>query len=106
MVEYKAGPRRREPTHPGKIVASSIGELGISQRVAALSMGVTPMALANVIHCQSGVSPEMALRLGRFFGNGPQLWLGMQADHDLWKAERAIGDQVAKITPAKVAFDA
>lgn len=100
MAEYKAGPRRREPTHPGRIVASSLEALRMSARMAAGRLGVTATALGNVIAGTSAVSPEMALRLGTFFDNGPELWLGMQADHDLWRARQALKAELAKIEPA------
>jgi plasmid maintenance system antidote protein VapI len=45
----------------------------------------------------------MALRLGKFCGNGPRLWIRMQEAYDLWHAERAIAADLAKIKPARVA---
>jgi antitoxin HigA-1 len=39
----------------------------------------------------------MALRLGKFFGNGPEFWIGLQTDHDLWTARQRIGDEIARI---------
>jgi addiction module HigA family antidote len=102
MAEFKAGPRRREPTHPGRIVADALAGLRphLSVRQAALRIGVTPQALANVIEAKSGVTPEMALRLGTFFGNGAELWLGMQHDFDLWRARQKMRTDLAKIKPA------
>lgn len=101
MAEYKAGARKREPTHPGKIVASSLRSAGINPRTAAIAMGITPMALHNVINGKSAVSPAMALRLGRFFDNGPQLWLGLQSDHDLWREGIALEKTLATMKTAK-----
>jgi addiction module HigA family antidote len=45
----------------------------------------------------SGVSPEMAVRLGKFCGNGPTLWLRMQQSYDLWQAEQRLGKELDKI---------
>jgi addiction module HigA family antidote len=53
-----------------------------------------------VIEGKSGVTPEMALRLGTFFGNGAELWLGMQHDFDLWRARQKMRTDLAKIKPA------
>lgn len=105
MAEYKAGARKREPTHPGKIVASALAELRppLSVRQAAIAMGVTPMGLGKVTACKSAVSPEMALRLGAFFDNGAEVWLGMQADYDLWHARVKLGAALAKIKPVRKA---
>ena len=51
----------------------------------------------------TAVTPEMALRLGKFCGNGPDLWIRMQEAHDLWHAKRRIADELASIKTAKVA---
>jgi len=100
MAEYKAGARQRPPTHPGKIIERAIAESeNLSTRKAALAMGVTAQALANVIAGASAVSPEMALRLGAFFSNGAELWLAMQTDYDLWRARQAMKGEIAKIKP-------
>jgi addiction module HigA family antidote len=50
---------------------------------------------------RSAVSTKMALRLGKYFGNGPQLWLNLQQDHDLWHAERALSGELGKIAQVK-----
>lgn len=106
MPEFKAGARKREPTHPGQIIESSLHALHMSARQAAIAMGITPMALLNVMKQSSGVTPAMALRLGKFFGNGPQLWMGLQVDHDLWHAKAAMKEQLAKIREARQREDA
>lgn len=100
MAEYPAGPRKREPTHPGRIVAEAIDNLRMSARTAAKRIGVTPTTLGNVMACKAAVTPAMALRLGRFIGNGPELWLGMQQDYDLWHAGHQLRAELARIKPA------
>ncbi len=102
MATYKAGPRKRPPTHPGAIVGTALEDLRMSVAAAAKAIGVTRMALYNVINGDSAISAEMALRLGKFLGNGPELWINMQTDFDLWKARQAIGAAVEKIKPAAV----
>ena len=49
------------------------------------------------------MKPAVAVRLGKLFGDGPGVWLRMQVEHDLWKAEREMKDQIAKIPTLKVA---
>jgi addiction module HigA family antidote len=100
MTEHKAGPRRRPPTHPGAIIKRQLEALGLSAYAAAPLIGVTRMALGNIIAEKSAVSPDMALRLGKFFDNGPEIWMGLQADVDLWNARARLKDDLAKIKPA------
>src|SRR5262245_16693723 len=101
MAEYKAGPRKRRPTHPGAMVKSDLEELGVSVNAAALAMGVTRAALGNLVSEKSAVSPEMALRLGKYFRNGPHLWIHMQVEVDLWDASQKIGAEIDAIEPAE-----
>lgn len=101
MTELRAGPRRRRPTHPGQVLASSLAELGLSNYAAAPLLGITKAALGNIVNEKSAVSPEMALRLGKFFGNGAEIWMGLQADIDLWDARQKLGPALEKIKPAK-----
>lgn len=100
MAEFKAGPRRRKPTHPGQVLASNLAAIEVTPYAAAPLLGVTRMALGNIIAEKSAVSPDMALRLGKFFDNGPELWMGLQADYDLWMAREKLRDELAKIKPA------
>jgi addiction module HigA family antidote len=53
--------------------------------------------LHRVLAGKSGVSAEMAVRLGKFCGNGPGVWLRLQQSYDLWHAERRLGPELAKI---------
>ena len=81
----------REPTHPGAILHEDVlPALKLSVSEAARQLGVTRQTLHRIIAGTHSITPEMALRLGRFCGNGPQLWLRMQAEHDLWQARRRI----------------
>lgn len=59
--------------------------------------------LHRILSETTAVTPGMALRLGRFCGNGPNLWIRMQEAYDLWQAEQALGAELARIKPAKVA---
>lgn len=99
--DMKAGPRKVAPLHPGKIVEGTLERLDkMSVRAAAMRIGVTAQALHNVIDGKSAISAEMALRLGTFFGSGPELWLNMQQDYDLWHARVKLKDELAKIERA------
>jgi addiction module HigA family antidote len=94
----------RCPTHPGEVLRNDVlPSLGMNVSDAARALGVTRQTLHRILAGTTVVTPEMALRLGKFCGNGPDLWIRMQEAHDLWHAERRIADQLASIKTAKVA---
>ena len=73
----------KNPSHPGRLVKADIEELGLSVSEAADGLGVTRQQLYRVINGESGISPEMALRLEKAIGGTADAWLRMQAAHDL-----------------------
>ena len=70
---------------------------------AARQLGVTRQTLHRIMAGTHGVTPEMAVRLGKFCGNGPGLWLRMQQAYDLWRAEQRLKDEVERIPTPKPA---
>lgn len=85
--------RTRLPTHPGAVLREDVlPHLGLSVSAFARSLGISRQTLHAVLAERSGVSAEMALRLGALLGNGAQLWLDMQTKHDLWLAETKLRD--------------
>jgi antitoxin HigA-1 len=88
----------REPTHPGELLREDVLQaLRLSVSEAAQQLGVSRQTLHRIMAGTHPVTPEMALRLGRFCGNGPMLWLRMQVAHDLWQAGRRLEDQLNRI---------
>jgi addiction module HigA family antidote len=69
----------------------------------AEALGVSRQTMNELLRGRRAVSPAMALRLSRLFGNSPEFWLNAQRAVDLWDAARAIKTQVARIKPLKVA---
>jgi addiction module HigA family antidote len=95
--------RRRPPTHPGEILREDVlPALHLSVSEAARQLRVTRQTLHRVLAGKSGISPEMAVRLGKFCGNGPGIWLRMQQAFDLWHAEERLRHELDKI-PAHAA---
>ena len=93
----------RQPTHPGEILRDDVlAALGISVSEAARQLRVTRQTLHRIMAGTHGVTPEMAVRLGRFCGNGPALWLRLQQNFDLWRAERSLGDELEMIPKHRV----
>jgi antitoxin HigA-1 len=97
-------PLKHPPSHPGELLREIIEEhLRMAVSDAARSLRVSRQTLHRILSQRAGITPEMALRLGKFLGNGPGLWLRMQEAHDLWHAERALQDEIARIPPANAA---
>jgi addiction module HigA family antidote len=93
----------RCPTHPGELLREVIEGLGLSVAQAARQLGVSRMTLHRVLRGEQAVTPEMALRLGKLCGNGPELWLRMQMARDLWRLERSMRAELARIPTHRAA---
>ena len=70
---------------------------GMSVSAFARRLGVSRQTLHALLSERSGVSAEMALRLGTLLGNGAQLWLDMQTKFDLWQAEAKLHDELGQM---------
>ena len=81
----------RRPTHPGELLKEDVlPALRLPVAEAARQLGVSRQTLYKILGQSSPVTPEMAVRLGKWCGNGPGLWLRMQQAYDLWHAKRAL----------------
>ena len=99
MEEYIVNrPLRRPPVHPGEVLREDVlKSLGLSVSEAARRLGVSRQQLHRVIAGTHPITTEMALRIGKFAGNGPGLWLRMQQAYDLWHAKQSMSDELARI---------
>jgi addiction module HigA family antidote len=94
----------RAPVHPGEILREDIlPALHMPVQTAARHLGISRQTLHRILAGTLPVSPAMALRLGKFCGNGPELWLNMQRARDLWHAEREMSAELAKIPTQRAA---
>jgi addiction module HigA family antidote len=88
----------RAPTHPGAILREDVmPAIGEAVAGAARKLGVTRQHLHRVLAEKAPITPEMAIRLGKFCGNDPELWLRLQQAYDLWHAQRALKKEIARI---------
>jgi len=79
--------RMKNPPHPGRhVLKDCLEPLDLSITKGADILGVTRLTLSNLVHGKNGISPEMAIRLSKAFGSGPEVWLGMQTEYDLAQA--------------------
>ncbi len=103
MKEYLAKqPVTRKPTHPGEILREDVlPALEISVSEAARRLGISRQRLHRVLACTHPITIEMALRIGKFSGNGPGLWLPKQQAYDLWYAEQQMKDELSNKTESE-----
>ena len=99
-----AGRRKIRPTHPGEMLREDfLPEYGLTVAGLAGSLGVSRQTINDLLRERRAVSPEMALRLARLFGNSPEFWLNAQRAVDLWDAAKALKKRVGRIKPLRVA---
>ena len=93
-----------EPIHPGEILMEDFIEgFGITQNKLAVSIGVPPRRINEIVHGKRGITADTAIRLARYFGTSEELWMNLQSNYVLRLARRVLRDQVATITPLVVA---
>jgi addiction module HigA family antidote len=78
--------RMHNPPHPGRVLREYLGTMSVTE--AARHLGVTRVTLSRILNGLAGISAEMGLRLSEAFDTSPELWIGMQAQYDLWQASR------------------
>ena len=102
MAEYaaKRSPNRC-PTHPGELLRETVlPAVDLTKVEIADALAISRTHLDNILKERAGVSPTIAVMLGKLFGNGPDLWVQMQAAYDTWEAVRRV--KTDNIKPAKM----
>ena len=96
MAEYKAKRNPdRCPSHPGAVLDDIMPSLGKPKAEIAWLLGISRQHLHEILEEKKPVSPNVAARIGKLIGNGPAIWLRLQAAYDAWHAEREV--DVSKI---------
>jgi len=80
--------------HPGRILKRELATRGLSANKLALALRVPSGRITSILNGKRAITPETALRLGRFFGNSAQFWLNLQARYDLLIVERELGGRI------------
>jgi addiction module HigA family antidote len=87
---------RIAPVHPGAYLKELLEELSISQYRLAKDLGIPAMRINLIVNGKRPVTAELALRLGRYFGQSPRYWVNLQSRYDMDVAEDALSEQVAR----------
>jgi addiction module HigA family antidote len=95
---------KRRPTHPGEMLREDfLPDYELTVSGLAEAIGVSRQSVNELLRERRAISPEMALRLSRLFGNSPEFWLNAQRAVDLWEAGKAIRKDVSRIRPLSAA---
>ncbi len=84
------------PVHPGIYLKELLEELKLSQYRLAQDLGVPAMRINHVVNCRRPVTAELALRLGRYFGQSPRYWMNLQSRYDMDVTEDALSKKVTR----------
>lgn len=89
--------KKLPPIHPGEILFEEfLRPMGLSQNQLAMDIHVPARRINEIVHGKRRITADTALRLGRFFGNSPQFWLGLQMDYDLDVAEDKLQNRLGR----------
>lgn len=108
-VDWRGADKNRRiyevpPVHPGEILVEDfICGFEITQHKLAVSIGVPPRRINEIVHGKRAITADTALRLGKYFGTSAQFWLNLQDRYDLDLAEDRVAEQIANIVPLHAA---
>jgi len=92
------------PIHPGEVLMEDFIEgFGITQNKLAVSIGVPPRRINEIVHGKRGITADTALRLAKYFGTSAEFWINLQTHYELDLAEDRVAEQIAAITPFSAA---
>jgi addiction module HigA family antidote len=102
MTDYAAKRNSsRCPTHPGELLREDIlPAIKLGKSELAQALGISRQHLYDILNEKKPVSPEVAVRLGKAFGDGAGVWLRMQAAYDAWRAEQSVDVSKVKLIKA------
>jgi addiction module HigA family antidote len=104
MAITNTEPRQIPPTHPGEMLREDfMPDYGLTASTLASALGVSRQTIHELLREERSVTPLMALRLSRLFGNSAAFWLNAQQKRDLWESERGYHDELVRIQPLPAA---
>ncbi len=87
----------RTAIHPGEHLGDELGELGISAAALARQIAVPVNRITQIINCRRAITADTALRLGHWFGTGPEIRMNLQQLYELRRATADIGAEVGRL---------
>ena len=94
----------RTPIHPGEILADELKEIGISAAALGRTLEVPPNRISQIVAGKRAVSADTALRLARYFGTSPDLWMNLQKNYELDLARQQLGKTIRHIPQRPIAM--
>ena len=92
------------PVHPGEVLREDfLKPLAMSQYALAKALAVPEIRISAIVNGKRAITPDTALRLGRFFGTSPEFWLGMQTSYDLERTRDRIGAAIEAVVKPRAA---
>ncbi len=96
--------KKVRPIHPGEMLREDfLPDYGLTVSSFAKALGVSRQTVNELLRERRAVSPDMALRLSRLFGNSPEFWLNAQRAVDLWEAAKNIKSKIRRLSPLNAA---
>jgi addiction module HigA family antidote len=89
----------RTPIHPGEFLRDELDELGMSAAELARRIHVPTNRISQILAGKRNITADTSLRLGRWFGTGPQIWLNLQQGYELDLARQRLGREIEAIEP-------
>lgn len=90
--------RKVRPVHPGEVISDVLEDLEMTQTRFAEILGVSRRSVNEIIQGKRPITVDMAIRIGKALGNGPQLWLNLQQKVDIWDAMQKHSEEYERVS--------
>ncbi len=90
--------RKVRPVHPGEVISDVLEDIEMTQTRFAEILGVSRRSVNEIVLGQRPITVDMAIRIGKALGNGPQLWLNLQQKVDIWDAVQKHSEDYEKVS--------
>ncbi|MBE9122379.1 HigA family addiction module antidote protein [Tychonema sp. LEGE 07199] len=90
--------RKARPVHPGEVISDVLEDIEMTQTRFAEILGVSRRSVNEIVLGQRPITVDMAIRIGKALGNGPQLWLNLQQKVDIWDAVQKHSEEYEKVS--------